>query len=106
MQYILWTLVHIYDRYCALTQDIGIEMIKIRINELLKEQRRSFYWLAKETGVSHTTLWRLRKGKAHGITFGTLDKISQALKCQPGDLLKLTVDKPRKTKVPGKASQT
>ncbi len=64
-------------------------MIKIRINELLKVQERSFYWLAKETGISHTTLWRLKKGKAQGITFDTLEKISMKLKCQPGDVLTL-----------------
>ena len=64
-------------------------MIKNRINELLKEQERSFYWLAKETGISHTTLWRLKKGKAQGITFDTLETISMTLKCQPGDVLKL-----------------
>ena len=64
-------------------------MITIRINELLREQKRTFYWLAKETGISHTTLWRLKKGKAQGITFDTLEKISVTLKCQPGDVLKL-----------------
>jgi len=64
-------------------------MIRIRINELLKDHERSFYWLAKETGISHTTLWRLKKGKAQGITFDTLEKISSTLKCQPGDVLKL-----------------
>ncbi len=64
-------------------------MIRIGINDLLKEQERSFYWLAKETGISHTTLWRLKKGKAQGITFDTLEKISMTLKCQPGDVLKL-----------------
>jgi putative transcriptional regulator len=64
-------------------------MIKIRIDHLLKEHERSFYWLAKETGVSHTTLWRLKKDKAQGITFNTLERICQALDCQPGDVLTL-----------------
>ena len=54
-------------------------MIEIRVDELLKSQERSFYWLAKETGISHTTLWRLKKGKALGINFDTLDKICDAL---------------------------
>jgi putative transcriptional regulator len=62
-------------------------MIKIRIDELLKTQERTFYWLAKETGVSHTTLWRLKKEKAQGITFNTLERICKALECQPGDVL-------------------
>ena len=38
-------------------------MIDIRIDHILKEQGRTFYWLAKQTGISHTTLWRLKKGK-------------------------------------------
>ena len=63
-------------------------MIRVQIDELLRKQKRSFYWLAKETGVSHTTLWRLKKDKAQGITFNTLQKICEALKCQPGDVLK------------------
>ena len=64
-------------------------MIEIRLDGILEEQGRSFYWLAKETGISHTTLWRLKKGKALGINFETLEKICQKLDCQPGDVLKL-----------------
>jgi len=68
-------------------------MIEIRINELLAEQERTFYWLAKQTGVSHTTLWRLKKGKAQGITFDTLEIICAALDCDPGDVLKIASKK-------------
>jgi hypothetical protein len=32
----------------------------------------------------------LKKGKALGINFETLEKMCQALKCQPGDVLALT----------------
>src|SRR6185369_1763766 len=65
-------------------------MIHIRIDELLGNRGRSFYWLANETGISHTTLWRLKKGKALGINFETLEKICEVLKCQPGDVLSHT----------------
>ena len=65
-------------------------MIEIRIDELLGNRGRSFYWLAKETGISHTTLWRLKKGKALGINFETLEKMCEALQCQPGDVLTRT----------------
>jgi putative transcriptional regulator len=65
-------------------------MIEIRIDELLENLGRSFYWLAKETGISHTTLWRLKKGKALGINFETLEKTCETLKCQPGDVLSHT----------------
>ena len=66
-----------------------MKIIRIRVDKLLKEQGRTFYWLAKETGVSHTTLWRLKKGRALGINFDTLEKMCQALKRQPGDVLTL-----------------
>src|SRR4030095_920359 len=62
-------------------------MIQIRIDELLKTRERSFYWLAKQTGISHTTLWRLKKRKALGINFETLERMCRTLKCQPGDML-------------------
>jgi putative transcriptional regulator len=64
-------------------------MVEIRMDKLLIELGRTFYWLAKETGISHSTLWRLKKGKALGINFSTLESICQALECQPGDVLKL-----------------
>lgn len=65
------------------------DVIEIRVDELLEVRGRTFYWLAKETGVSHTTLWRLKKGKALGINFDTLEKLCGALGCQPGDVLRL-----------------
>ena len=63
-------------------------MIKIRVGELL--DGRTFYWLAKQTSISHTTLWRLKKGKALGINFDTLEKLCRTLRCQPGDVLSVT----------------
>lgn len=70
-------------------------MVEIRLDDLLEAHGRSFYWLAKETGISHTTLWRLKKGKALGINFETLEKICSGLNCQPGDVLRLVSEKKR-----------
>ncbi len=71
----------------------GSIVIEIRVDELLEERGRTFYWLAKETGISHSTLWRLKKGKSVGINFATLERICQMLSCQPGDVLKLASEK-------------
>jgi putative transcriptional regulator len=68
-------------------------LIEIRIDELLTKRGRTFYWLAKETGISHTTLWRLKKGRAVGINFPTLEQICRTLSCHPGDVLKLAEEK-------------
>jgi putative transcriptional regulator len=64
-------------------------VIEIRLDGLLEERGRTYYWLAKETGISHTTLWRLKKGKALGINFVTLESICRVLNCQPGDVIRL-----------------
>ena len=68
-------------------------MIEIRVDELLAAREQTFYWLAKETGISHSTLWRLKKGRAVGINFATLEGICQMLTCQPGDVLRLVSEK-------------
>lgn len=74
-------------------------MIEIRIDQLLKAHGRTFYWLAKETGISHTTLWRLKKGKSLGINFETLERLCEALDCQPGDMVMfINHDKQRRRK--------
>jgi putative transcriptional regulator len=69
-------------------------VIKVRLEELLKERGRSLYWLGKEAGVSYTTLWKLKTGETQGISFEVLDKLCEALDCAPGDLLaRLTTKK-------------
>ncbi len=80
-------------------------VVEIRVDELLIELGRTFYWLSKETGISHSTLWRLKKGKALGINFSTLESICQALECQPGDVLRLAdAKKTGRKRGPGKKS--
>jgi putative transcriptional regulator len=73
-------------------------MIEIRIDQLLEAHGRTFYWLAKATGMSHTTLWRLKKGKALGINFATLEKLCETLNCQPGDMFTFINHKKQSTK--------
>ena len=73
-------------------------MIEIRIEQLLKARGRTFYWLAKETGISHTTLWRLKKDKALGINFVTLEKLCETLECQPGDMFTFINQKKKRTR--------
>ncbi|HLA12016.1 MAG TPA: helix-turn-helix transcriptional regulator [Pyrinomonadaceae bacterium] len=68
-------------------------MLRIHIDQLLEKRGRTFYWLSKETGISHTTLWRLKKGRALGINFDTLEKLCTTLQCQPGDVFSLNKEK-------------
>ena len=72
--------------------------IKFRIEEVLRKREQSLYWLARSTGVSYTTLWRLTKARALGMNFATLEKLCIALECEPGDLIELETEKQSKPK--------
>ena len=72
--------------------------IKFRIEEILRKREQSLYWLARTTGVSYTTLWRLTKDRSLGVNFATLEKLCDALRCGPGELLQLESDSKEKSK--------
>jgi putative transcriptional regulator len=93
VEYILYTIYFGYNKY-RISREERI-VIEIRVDELLAERGRTFYWLAKETGISHSTLWRLKTGRAVGINFPTLEQICRVLRCQPGDVLRLANEKKR-----------
>lgn len=64
-------------------------VIKVRLDERLEKIDKTLYWLAKEAELPYLTVWRISQGKAKGITFDVLEKICNALKCKPGDLLEI-----------------
>src|SRR6266542_2588204 len=68
----------------------------VRANFLLAGQR--------DRHQPHDGLWHLKKGRALGINFDTLEKPGQALGCQPADALSLTngkkIPKRRRAKGP------
>lgn len=43
--------------------------------------------LAAQVGITEQNLSLLRTGKVKGVRFNTLEKICEALDCQPGDIL-------------------
>jgi Predicted transcriptional regulator len=77
--------------------------IEILIDELLAQQGRTAYWLSMESGVGHTSIWKLRHGKNKNLNLDHLERICRTLDCQPGDLLVMTDRKPQsKRKAKGK----
>jgi DNA-binding Xre family transcriptional regulator len=62
-------------------------MIKIRLNELLKERDQTLYWLAQETGIRYATLWQMSRDEVSLLNLKTLDKVCKALGVEPGDVL-------------------
>ncbi|KRL37627.1 hypothetical protein FD20_GL000304 [Liquorilactobacillus uvarum DSM 19971] len=48
--------------------------------------------LAKLVGITPANISILKTGKAKAIRFTTLEKLCQALDCQPGDIIKYEKD--------------
>lgn len=71
--------------------------IEICIDKLLKQRGHTAYWLAKESGVGHTSVWKMRHGKLKQLNLEHLEHICRTLECEPGDLLVMT-DIKRKAK--------
>jgi len=72
-------------------------MIRFRLNEALERRGQTLYWLWKQTGVRWATVWQIGKGEVSRLNVDALDRICEALECQPGDLL-IRVDNPKATK--------
>ncbi len=62
-------------------------MITTRITELLEQRGKTLYWLSKETGTAYSTVHKLGSSSTDGISFRVLDRVCDALECEPGDLL-------------------
>ncbi|CUH97388.1 hypothetical protein P22_3516 [Propionispora sp. 2/2-37] len=62
-------------------------MIKIHLSRILGEKRLNMSALAESTGLSRNTIFLLYHEKTERMDFKTLEKLCNALNCQPGDLL-------------------
>lgn len=62
-------------------------MIKIKLDEVLKERNVSLTELSNVVGVTIANLSILKTGKAKAVRFSTLEAICDYLDCQPGDII-------------------
>jgi len=68
-------------------------MILIKLNEALEKRGRTVYWLARNSGIPHVTLWNLSKVTTQrSINLNVLSHICAALECKPCDLLEYVAD--------------
>lgn len=62
--------------------------IHVKLDDMLYARRMSLTELSERIGITLANLSVLKTGKARAIRFSTLEAICEALKCQPGDILK------------------
>lgn len=61
--------------------------IMVHLDEVLRERGMTAKELCAKVGITEANLSILRRGKARGVRFGTLDRICYYLHCMPGDIL-------------------
>ena len=62
--------------------------IVICLDSVMAQRNIALGELAERIGLSPVNLSRLKTGKVCAVRFSTLDKLCEALGCQPGDLLR------------------
>ncbi len=62
-------------------------MIVTNLDVMLAKRKMSVTELSEKVGITMANISILKNGKAKAIRYETLDKICEALQCQPGDIL-------------------
>ncbi len=62
-------------------------MIIVNLDVMMAKRKMSSNELAEIIDITPANLSILKTGKAKAIRFSTLEKLCEALKCQPGDIL-------------------
>lgn len=61
--------------------------IIVNLDVMLAKRKMSVTELTEKVGITMANISILKNGKAKAVRFSTLDKICEALDCQPGDIL-------------------
>ncbi|SHL61162.1 helix-turn-helix domain-containing protein [Roseibium suaedae] len=61
--------------------------IIVELDVMLARRKMRSKELAERIGITEQNVSLLKSGKVKGVRFETLEKICEALDCQPGDIL-------------------
>ena len=70
--------------------------IRINLDVMMAKAKIPLGDLAERVGITQANLSILKTEKAKAIRFSTLEKICDALGCQPGDILEYEADEKNK----------
>lgn len=65
-------------------------MVKINITELLRENKRTKYWLCQQMNITLRNLNRIIHGETKAISFRYIEELCTLLNCEPSDLITIT----------------
>ena len=61
-------------------------IMRLRIDEILKQKGKSKYWLYIQLGLSYQNFNKIYNNQTSGIKFATLQALCDILECTPNDL--------------------
>ncbi len=67
-------------------------MIRVNIDVMLAKRKMSVTELSNQVGITMANISILKNNRAKAIRFDTLNRICEALDCQPGDILEYVED--------------
>jgi len=68
-------------------------MIIINVDVMLAKRKMSVTELTERVGLTMANISLIKNGKVKAVKLATLDKICEALDCQPGDILEHRANK-------------
>lgn len=68
--------------------------IIINLDVMMAKRKIGLGELAAKVDITQANLSILKTGKAKAVRFSTLDKLCEALDCQPGDILEYSPSEP------------
>ena len=73
-------------------------MLYLNVKELLKNRRKTKYWLVQNMHSDYKTISDMMDNKTSGIRFETIVKLCILLDCSPNDIFKLEEESKEKKK--------
>lgn len=68
-------------------------MIIINVDVMLAKRKMSVTELTERVGLTMANVSLIKNGKVKAVKLATLEKLCEALDCQPGDILEYRADK-------------
>lgn len=72
--------------------------VRFRLDQVLEERSLSQTELSRRSGVSLVTVNAIKQNRTRQVSLETLDKLCEALACEPGDLLEREPPKRRRVR--------
>ena len=68
-------------------------MVNIKVEDLLRKQGKSKYWLCQKMNITNKNLNQVIKGKTKSISFKYIEEFCKYLECTPTELISIDEEK-------------